>query len=65
MRTLKGRIEAAEAKIAPNTLQPARRIIGHSQAEIDRQVAELRAEGFAGLIICRQIVTPGEARHAN
>lgn len=49
---------------SPTTLQPGRRIIGHSQEEIDRQLAELRAEGFDGMVICRLIVSPKEGRHA-
>ena len=61
---LGSRIEKLEAR-SLTTLQPARRIVGRSQAEIDLQEAELRAEGFDGLVICRLIVTPGEARHAN
>ncbi len=58
------RVTVLEAA-TPAALQPGRRIIGDTQDEIDRQVAEIRAEGFDGMVICRLIVSPKEGRHAD
>ena len=56
---LSSRIEKLEAK-APTTNLPYKQIIGESQADLDRQEAELRAEGFDGGIIAVAIVSPGD-----
>ena len=53
------RVKALEAK-APTMLLPYKQIIGESQADLDRQEAELRAEGFDGGIIAVMIVEPGD-----
>ena len=56
---LNRRLKTLEAK-APTMFLRWRRIIGDTQAEIDRQVAEMRAGGFDGGIIAVRIVEPGD-----
>ncbi len=56
---LSGRIEKLEARNL-TTLQPAQRIMGETQMELDRQEKELRAAGFTGPIIAVLLVSPGD-----
>ena len=56
---LSSRIEKLEAK-APTMNLPYKQIIGETQMDLDRQEAELRAEGFDGGIIAVMIVEPGD-----
>ena len=56
---LGSRIEKLEARKLI-TLQPAQRIMGETQMDLDRQETELRAAGFTGTIIAVLFVSPGD-----
>jgi hypothetical protein len=60
---LQGRVEKLEAAMEaarPSVIHRPVQIIGETQAELDRQTEQLRAEGFEGMIIAVQIVSPGD-----
>jgi hypothetical protein len=64
-RSTLNRLTRLEETVTPRVYR-AHRVIGHSDKEIDRKVAALKANRIAAegdLIICRRIVTPGEVRN--